>query len=60
MALLSILYLEVFILFTSFGLWHKNLSGTAVNHLSTHTLAYKVMYIVSSIVSLPRVSFILH
>ena len=29
MALLSTLYLEVFVLITCFGLWHKNLFGIA-------------------------------
>lgn len=59
MALLSTLYLEVFVLIASFGLWRKNLYGTAVDHMSAHTPIYKVMYITSVTVS-PRAFYIAH
>ena len=47
MALLSTLYLEVFVLITCFGLWHQNVSGTAAKKT-----VYRALYIVTIIVSL--------
>jgi hypothetical protein len=51
MALLSILYLEVFVLINSICLWHRNLSGTAVEHISAHAPVHKAMYTVTIVVS---------
>lgn len=61
MALLSTLYLEVFVLFTCFGLWHKNLSGIAekktvyralciVTIIVRHRILFFVRYHSSSII----------
>ena len=51
MALLSTLYLEVFVLITCFGLWHKNISGIAAEKT-----VYRALCTVTIIVS-PRVPF---
>ena len=51
MALLSTLYLEVFVLITCFGLWHKNISGIAVEKVFAHVPVYKALFIVTIIVS---------
>jgi hypothetical protein len=58
MALLSILYLEVFVLITSLGLWHRNLSGTAVDHMTAHTPIYQAVLLATLIVS-PCVLFLI-
>lgn len=54
MALLSTLYLEVFVLITCFGLWHKNISGIAEKKT-----VYRALNIVILIVS-HRVLFFVH
>ena len=56
MTLLSTLYLEVFVLITCFGLWHKNVSGKAAKTVFTHVPVYRALYIVTIFVS-PRVVF---
>lgn len=53
MALLSTLYLEVFVLVTCFGLWHKNLSG-----LAEKRTVYRALCIVTIIVCPSVLSFV--
>lgn len=52
MAVLASLQLEVFVLVISMGLWIKVLTETAIAHISSHTTAYKALYIGTMIVSL--------
>ena len=55
MALLSTLYLEVFVLITCFGLWHKNVSGI----LEKRTV-YRALCIATITVSPISVLFLVH
>lgn len=52
MALLSTLYLEVFVLITCFGLWHKLISGIAAKKVFAHVPVYGALFIVTIIVGL--------
>jgi len=56
MALLSTLYLGVFVLITCFGLWHKNVSGKSAEKIFAHAPVYRVLCIMTFILLLPWIT----